>query len=118
MRPIDFQRLARRFYCSAGWRDASEGMLLPRVAVAFRKAYRACPEAWRSLAWATFGACGPREAPRARWSRWLDAAAKFRRDAAAQEPGSWARRNALRLARSLWFDRDPRDRDASAFRLP
>lgn len=119
MRPLDFLRLARRFYCSREWRDSTNPP--EPLAVAFRTAYRLVPEEWRSLAWRTYGACGPREAPRARWSRWLDNAGRWRRDAAKAEPGSWNRKFNLRLAKEFWIPRDPRDprdSDTKAFALP
>lgn len=118
MRPLDFLRLARRFYSSHGWRDSCEGAIPPAIAVAFRTAYGLVPESWRSLAWRTYGACGPREAPRARWSRAFDARAEQRRKAAAEPAGTWNRAFHLKLARAWWFERDARDSDPAPFRLP
>jgi hypothetical protein len=116
--PAAFLRLARRFYCSREWRSATNPP--QRLADAFRAAYNsdAVPRAWKDLAWKVYGACGPVERPRARWFRQLEAKARWRRMAAEHPPGKWDRGYFVKLARALWFDADPRDRDQEAFRLP
>lgn len=116
MTPLAFLRLARRFYCSAEWRDATNPR--ERLATAFRSAYAKAPEHLRALAWRTYGACGPREAPRARWFRWFDLRRQTVRNILAHPAGSWARRHWTKRARELCFLRDPRDSDPEAFRLP
>lgn len=114
--PLQFLRLARRFYLAGG--HVAAGNARERLAAAFHAAWEAAPEQLRSLAWKAYGGCGPREAPRARWSWQFARRADQRRRALAEPAGTWGRAFHIKLARLWWFEGDARDRDPLPFALP
>ena len=109
--------LARRFYGSSYFTGPpTAGECSTALRATFIAQFYAATDAERSAVWLAFGLL-QRDAPRARWSRWLESVARFRRRALQYPPG-WSREHNKRLARKFWAERDVRNLDAASFRLP